>query len=102
MSLSLSLAPIILNGVHWSVQLDTIFRRNLENDPTLKSQYFGSAEGFLRLFPGVKWTNAESDRPDMYDCRLTNWFIRASSSPKDMVILVDISGSMTGTGAPID
>ncbi|OQV23305.1 Voltage-dependent calcium channel subunit alpha-2/delta-3 [Hypsibius exemplaris] len=89
-------SPIVLNGIQWSSQLDVIFRRNLEDDPSLKSQYFGSADGFLRLYPGIKWTNPETDRPDMYDCRLTNWYIRASSSPKDMVILVDISGSMTG------
>ncbi|GAV00516.1 hypothetical protein RvY_11351-2 [Ramazzottius varieornatus] len=89
-------SPAVQNGAQWSEKLDRIFRDNLEDDPTMRSQYFGSSEGFLRLYPGVKWLKIDGDKPDMYDCRLTNWYIRASSSPKDMIILVDISGSMTG------
>lgn len=89
------LAPAVLNGIHWSQRLDETFRLNLRNDETLRWQYFGSAEGFMRMYPGIKWPT-DPEKPDIYDCRLTNWYIRAASSPKDMIILVDISGSMTG------
>ena len=41
-----------MNGVDWSEKLDEFFRKNYEDDPTLTWQYFGSASGFLRSYPG--------------------------------------------------
>lgn len=47
----------------------------------------------MRQFPASKW---KQDPVDLYDCRLRPWYIEAAASPKDMIILVDISGSMRG------
>ena len=44
----------VLNGVMWSQSLDDVFRENYEEDPTLTWQYFGSADGFFRDYPGMK------------------------------------------------
>lgn len=38
---------------------------------------------------------------DQYDCRVRSWFIEAVICSKDMVILMDVSGSMTGFGKTI-
>ena len=43
---------------------------------------------------GIKWPTPQDK--DLYDCRHQIWYIEATSSPKDMVILLDASGSMTG------
>ncbi|XP_069758393.1 voltage-dependent calcium channel subunit alpha-2/delta-4-like [Narcine bancroftii] len=87
--------PNILNGVYWSEALNTVFYENFMQDPTLTWQYFGSSTGFFRLYPGIKW------RPDgngviSFDCRHRGWYIQAATSPKDIIILLDISGSMKG------
>ncbi|XP_055687320.1 voltage-dependent calcium channel subunit alpha-2/delta-3 isoform X1 [Lutzomyia longipalpis] len=83
----------VISAIEWSEKLNSIFRDNYNNDPSLSWQFFGSSTGFMRQFPGSKW---QEDPVDLYDCRLRSWYIEAANSPKDIVILVDISGSMTG------
>uniref|UniRef100_A0A8C6TBC7 Calcium voltage-gated channel auxiliary subunit alpha2delta 3 n=1 Tax=Neogobius melanostomus TaxID=47308 RepID=A0A8C6TBC7_9GOBI len=85
----------IVNGVYWSEALNKVFVDNFEKDPSLIWQYFGSAKGFFRQYPGIKW------KPDehgviAFDCRNRKWYIQAATSPKNVVILVDVSGSMKG------
>ncbi|XP_072855941.2 voltage-dependent calcium channel subunit alpha-2/delta-4 isoform X2 [Pogona vitticeps] len=87
--------PAILNGVYMSEALNPIFVDNFERDPTLTWQYFGSSTGFFRLYPGIKWTPDENGVLS-FDCRNRGWYIQAATSPKDIVIIVDISGSMKG------
>ena len=43
----------------------------------------------------MKWLTSEHD-PDLYDARMRDWYIKAAASPKEIVILLDTSGSMTG------
>uniref|UniRef100_A0A671LGI2 Voltage-dependent calcium channel subunit alpha-2/delta-3-like n=1 Tax=Sinocyclocheilus anshuiensis TaxID=1608454 RepID=A0A671LGI2_9TELE len=42
----------IVNGVYWSEALNTVFVDNFKRDPSLIWQYFGSAKGFFRQYPG--------------------------------------------------
>ncbi|XP_021369899.1 voltage-dependent calcium channel subunit alpha-2/delta-4-like [Mizuhopecten yessoensis] len=88
---------LIQNGVKWSEALNA---RMLQNDREIKGltwQYFCSSDGFFRIFPGIRWPqDNKGGNIDMFDCRVRNWYIESSSSPKNVIILVDTSGSMKG------
>ena len=49
---------------------------------------------------GIKWLVDENE-PDMFDCRMREWYIRAASSPKDMIILLDLSGEWHAGAASV-
>lgn len=83
----------VISAIEWSEALDRTFKDNFSKDPTLSWQFFGSSTGFMRQFPAAKW---EQKPVDLYDCRLRSWYIEAATGPKDIVILMDTSGSMTG------
>uniref|UniRef100_A0A8D8WFM7 Voltage-dependent calcium channel subunit alpha-2/delta-4 n=1 Tax=Cacopsylla melanoneura TaxID=428564 RepID=A0A8D8WFM7_9HEMI len=86
-------------GLMWSEALDQVFRDNYQSDPTLLWQYFGAAKGFLRTYPALKWMdqNEESSPEDLiFDCRNRQWYIQATTCSKDVIILIDNSGSMAG------
>ncbi|CAJ1054877.1 voltage-dependent calcium channel subunit alpha-2/delta-4 isoform X3 [Xyrichtys novacula] len=87
--------PDILNGAYMTEALNDVFVDNFQKDPTLTWQYFGSATGFFRLYPGIQWIPDENGVVT-FDCRNRNWYIQAATSPKDIVIVVDVSGSMKG------
>ncbi|XP_053740535.1 voltage-dependent calcium channel subunit alpha-2/delta-4-like isoform X4 [Synchiropus splendidus] len=87
--------PNILNAIYNSEGLNEVFMSNFQKDPTLTWQYFGSSTGFFRIYPGIKWT-PDANGVAAFDCRNRNWYIQAATSPKDIIIVVDISGSMKG------
>lgn len=88
----------ILLTANWSYNLNQAFIDNYNHDPELTWQYFCSQTGLYRVWPGHIWEYPEgaSQKLDLFDCRVQNWYIRATSSPRDVIILIDASGSMTG------
>ncbi|KAL6257421.1 hypothetical protein P5V15_010993 [Pogonomyrmex californicus] len=91
----------VASGIQWSEYLDLLFVNNYESDPTLSWQYYGATTGFLRRFPAISWPPMESTFGsskssshhravrDVYDFRMSNWFVGAANSPKDLAILID-------------
>ncbi|XP_017890141.1 voltage-dependent calcium channel subunit alpha-2/delta-3 isoform X2 [Ceratina calcarata] len=116
------MSPALIEDIKKTEALDDVFRQNYESDPALSWQYFGSVTGLLRQYPAMQWRTDptenietksepeddenpndedneedEDEKPaDIYDCRVRSWFIEAATCSKDMVILMDTSGSMAG------
>ncbi|XP_078370925.1 voltage-dependent calcium channel subunit alpha-2/delta-3-like isoform X2 [Oculina patagonica] len=88
----------IVNTIKWTSGLTKYFKENVKTDPSLLWQYFGSADGVYRVFPGFAWVDPEQD---IFDHRRRGWYIQGSSSPKDIVLILDLSGSMAGQNLAI-
>ncbi|KAM4618751.1 voltage-dependent calcium channel subunit alpha-2/delta-1 [Polymixia lowei] len=91
-------STIVLNELNWTEALQEVFKKNREDDPTLLWQVFGSATGLARYYPASPWMDARKtpSKIDLYDVRRRPWYIQGAASPKDMLILVDASGSVSG------
>ncbi|CAH8535257.1 unnamed protein product [Schistosoma bovis] len=79
----------VFHTLRWTDVLDSIF----PTEPNLHFTYFASLTGILRVYPAFPW---RKQNVDMFDVRRRSWFIQGSSVPKDLFILLDTSGSMTG------
>jgi hypothetical protein len=70
--------------------LEKTMIENLNKDPDLRWQYFGSQEGILWLYPAIKYSSCDS-----YDNRIRPWYVEGiAPEPKDIVLIIDKSGSM--------
>uniref|UniRef100_A0A8D0G7I2 Calcium voltage-gated channel auxiliary subunit alpha2delta 2 n=1 Tax=Sphenodon punctatus TaxID=8508 RepID=A0A8D0G7I2_SPHPU len=87
-------STVILNELNWTEALENVFVENRKEDPSLLWQVFGSATGVTRFYPATPWR--APNKIDLYDVRRRPWYIQGASSPKDMVIIVDVSGSVSG------
>uniref|UniRef100_A0A8C5D1J0 Calcium channel, voltage-dependent, alpha 2/delta subunit 2a n=1 Tax=Gadus morhua TaxID=8049 RepID=A0A8C5D1J0_GADMO len=87
-------SPTILNELNWTQSLERLFIDNRREDSSLRWQVFGSATGVTRYYPATPWK--APNKIDLYDVRRRPWYIQGASSPKDMVIIVDVSGSVSG------
>ncbi|XP_077780870.1 voltage-dependent calcium channel subunit alpha-2/delta-2 isoform X4 [Podarcis muralis] len=87
-------STVILNELNWTDALEDVFVENRKEDPSLLWQVFGSATGVTRFYPATPWRMP--NKIDLYDVRRRPWYIQGASSPKDMVIIVDVSGSVSG------
>jgi hypothetical protein len=71
-----------------------------DNDDWLTWVYFGSKTGVYRMYPGVAQHGASRCDPTTdytgkgYDPRLRPWYTVSANGPKDVVLVVDTSGSM--------
>uniref|UniRef100_A0A914ZUQ7 Activin types I and II receptor domain-containing protein n=1 Tax=Parascaris univalens TaxID=6257 RepID=A0A914ZUQ7_PARUN len=86
----------VLLKIDWS-DIDQLYRANREQTRDLAFQMFCSESGFMRYFPAASWIwDNKDDQLDLYDCRSTEWFINGATLSKNVIIMLDLSGSMLG------
>ena len=65
----------------------------IANYQTGNQMYYGSDTGSFRIIPA-----RHSEKCGVYDPRRRPWYVAASSGPKDVVLVLDVSGSMEDYG----
>jgi len=73
------------------LERDTDFWANYNVTPSWT--YFGAHNGMFRQIPA-----SHREECGSYDPRRRPWFVAASSGPKDLVLILDVSGSMSDYG----
>ena len=99
-----NLSPLIKETMCWTQKLDQTFLAhkahfsasgNFASDDELPQMYFGDdAVGLFRMLPAVYQDTGGPYGCGAYDPRVRPWYTNAVSPPKDVVILIDASGSM--------
>ncbi|VDM60160.1 unnamed protein product, partial [Angiostrongylus costaricensis] len=88
--------PELLRKIQWS-EIDEVYRTQREETRDLAFQLFCSESGYMRFFPAASWFwDNHEDHLDLFDCRNTQWYINAATNSKNVLIMLDMSGSMLG------
>ncbi|WKY06411.1 hypothetical protein Q1695_006532 [Nippostrongylus brasiliensis] len=88
--------PELLRKIEWS-EIDEIYRTHREETRDLAFQLFCSESGYMRFFPAASWFwDNHIEHLDLFDCRNTQWYINAATNSKNVLIMLDMSGSMLG------
>lgn len=91
--------PAVLEDLCYSRSVDEYFAKKTQDDRDYwatydiesPSMHIGMESGAFRLYPG-----RANNTCGTYDPRIRPWYVAGSSGPKNVVLLLDISGSMDG------
>ncbi|VDO81801.1 unnamed protein product [Heligmosomoides polygyrus] len=108
--------PELLRKIDWS-EIDEVYRTHRHETRDLAFQLFCSESGYMRFFPAASWFwDNHVEHLDLFDCRNTQWqvldpfftppaltlvaiafrYINAATNSKNVLIMLDMSGSMLG------
>jgi len=93
--------PEIIETVCYSRQAEDYMITQYKNDEifwskygvTPSNAYFGAHNGMFRMIPAI-----HNEICGNYDPRRRPWYVAASSGPKDVIVVMDVSGSMSDYG----
>eukprot|EP00731_Ephydatia_muelleri_P021586 Em0014g177a len=94
-----------LCSLEWMDLLGDLFKTNRNNaiiGDTASYQYFASVNGSMVYYPASNWVRSNvcprcpAESGDSYDARLRPWYTQTIQGSVYLVILLDMSGTMTG------
>ncbi|CAB3404195.1 unnamed protein product [Caenorhabditis bovis] len=91
--------PNVMRDYDWTgtKHLENVMTENKKESPEMGHQYIGTYSGLTRMYPRRSWKVEPSPITiDLFDPRFRPWFVNAESVPKDVVFLIDYSGSVKG------
>ncbi|CAA90141.2 VWFA domain-containing protein [Caenorhabditis elegans] len=91
--------PRVMRDFDWTgtKHLEKTMSDNKEKAPEMGHQYIGTYSGLTRMYPRRHWKVEPTPITiDLFDPRFRPWFVNAESVPKDIVFLLDYSGSVKG------
>lgn len=59
--------------------------------------YIGTSFGMFRGYPGLHQDSDNGACTKDYDPRFRPWYVSATSGSKNLILIIDVSGSMQGT-----
>ncbi|CAI4233000.1 unnamed protein product [Auanema sp. JU1783] len=77
--------------------VEDVMRKNKDKYPEMGHQFIGTYSGLTRMYPWRHWETEPSQITiDLYDPKFRPWFVNAETTPKDIIFLIDYSGSVKG------
>jgi hypothetical protein len=59
--------------------------------------YVGTSFGMFRSYPALHRDSSNGVCAKDYDPRFRPWYVSATSGSKNLILIIDVSGSMQGT-----
>ncbi|WKX97787.1 hypothetical protein Q1695_013454 [Nippostrongylus brasiliensis] len=91
--------PKVIRDFSWTgaENVEKVMAENKRADETMRHQFIGTYSGVTRMYPRRYWRVEPAPITiDLFDPKFRPWFVNAESAPKDIVFLIDYSGSVKG------
>lgn len=91
--------PTVIRDFSWTgaENVEKAMAENKKADETMRHQFIGTYSGLTRMYPRRYWRiEPQPITIDLFDPKFRPWFVNTESAPKDIVFLIDYSGSVKG------